>query len=159
MVYNMIQRFKDTNDLGIGWLNDFLQQFPLGLSQDFSCMIGHRDHKTKHLSTQRRVGDFWETKEAYILELDIPGFDKDEIDIEVVPDSFTVSGQQKEQREGEEKQVFIIRKDRRNSRFSQKYMFKVPVDTETAKAIINNGVLHFEVSKTEKSQTRKVHIE
>lgn len=101
--------------------------------------------------------DIKETDKEYIIEADLPGFDKDDIEVEIANDTLTISA--KKEDEKEEKGENYIRKERRRGEFARSFGIR-GVDHNKIAAEYKNGVLTLTLPKTEeeKKQTKKINI-
>ena len=96
--------------------------------------------------------DIYEEDNNYVVEMDIPGFNKDEINIDVEKGYLTISASHDEEKDDEGKNY--IRKERFYG--STKRQFYVgDVDEESIKASFNDGVLKVVVPKKEEISTKK----
>ena len=98
----------------------------------------------------------WEDEGAYHIELDVPGVQRENIDITFDKGTLTIAAERKHD-EGEN-----TRKGWREERFYGKVTrsFSLPetIDVESIAAEMNDGVLRVTVAKTPASQPRKVEI-
>lgn len=101
--------------------------------------------------------DIYEEGNSYVVEMDIPGFKKDEINIDVEKGYLTISASHDEEKNEEEKNY--IRKERIYG--STKRQFYVgDINEESIKANFNDGVLKVVVpKKDEVSNKKKIEIE
>lgn len=103
--------------------------------------------------------DMRETESEYIVEADMPGFDKNSIEIRYENNMLTISGQHDEITE--EKRENYIHRERRRGSFSRTIPVPENVDAEKIKANYNNGVLKVILPKMTPSKPsgRKIEIE
>lgn len=103
--------------------------------------------------------DMKETEKEYILEADLPGFDKNNIEIHHEGNMLTISGKQDEI--VEEKRENYIHKERRRGSFSRTIPLPDNVDADNIKASYTNGVLRLILPKINPSKPkgRKIDIE
>ncbi len=101
--------------------------------------------------------DVNETKDEVIITAELPGVDKNDIEVNVSEDSVEIKAEQKQEirKEGEEG-VFVSRGMRR---FYKLVSLPVPVDPDTAKASYKNGVLEIRIKKAKAPRGRRVEIE
>lgn len=101
--------------------------------------------------------DIYEKDDKYFLEMDIPGFDKKDIDINLDNGYLTVSASHDENLDDSDKNY--IRKERTYVKASRQF-YLGEVDEEKIKAEFNNGILKIVVPKKEEIETkRKIEIE
>jgi len=119
----------------------FEEQWP-----DFPSLLG-RDIFTP-------LADVEETDDAYIVDLDLPGVDKDDIDIEVTGRRLVVSGERKEK----ERTGLLRRQTRTVGQFRYEVTLPDEVNGEGVDANLNDGVLHLRVPKTEGGKRRRIEV-
>lgn len=108
-----------------------------------------------------RYGDIWsppveiqETDDAYLLDVELPGVKRKNVDVEIVGHELIITGevQQKER-------VGVVRRStRRSGRFAYHVTLPEPVDADQIEASLSDGVLEVRVPKSERSQRRKVQL-
>jgi HSP20 family protein len=104
--------------------------------------------------------DLVETEQELILKAELPGVDKDKIQVEVMPDSINLSGEISHERE-EDEQTHHYR-ERFWGRFERSIPLPVEVISEQAKANYRDGILEIHLPKSERARAatpRKVKIE
>jgi len=102
--------------------------------------------------------DMKETDTSYVVEADLPGVAKEDVDIDYKNNYLTIKAKREEKIE--EKKENFVRKERKYGEF--KRMFYVDnVDEENIKATFTDGVLKVELPKTEKAkiETKRIVIE
>jgi HSP20 family protein len=96
--------------------------------------------------------DIEETDDAYVIEAELPGAKREDIDIELDGNELQVTGEIK-QREGK-----FRRRTRRMGRFELRVMLPEGVDGSGVDAKLDGGVLTVRVPKAEKAQRRKIDV-
>lgn len=97
--------------------------------------------------------DIYEKEGKYFIEMDTPGFTKEDIKIESDRGYLTVSVSKNNEINEEEKNY--IRRERSTRQISRSF-YVGDVDTESIKASFNNGVLVIEVPKEEKIDSKRI---
>jgi HSP20 family protein len=102
--------------------------------------------------------DIKEKENEYIVEAELPGVNKEQINIDVRNDRLTISVEQREEI-NEEKHNYI-RRERRYGSMSRSFMVE-NVDEEKIKASLKNGVLTIILPKKEPNKPlgRRIEIE
>ncbi len=101
--------------------------------------------------------DIYEEGNNYVVEMDVPGFKKDEINIDVEKGYLTMSASHNEEKNEEDKNY--IRKERTYGEAKRQF-YVGDVDEEAIKANFNDGVLKVIVPKKEEiSNKKKIEIE
>jgi HSP20 family protein len=97
--------------------------------------------------------DIEETDDAYVIEADLPGVRREDVDIELEGNELQVSGEIK-QREGK-----FRRRTRRVGRFELHVVLPDGIDGDNVEAKLDHGVLSVRVPKAERAQRRKIDVQ
>jgi HSP20 family protein len=97
-----------------------------------------------------------ETNGEVRVQIDVPGMKPDDIDIEIVGNTLTVSGERKEEKE--DKGRTYHRVERRSGEFSRSITLPCEVKEDSVDARYHDGVLVVVMQKTEATRSRKVPI-
>lgn len=109
------------------------------------------------IRTQPVRADVRETDSEYIVEADLPGFDREEIDVVISDGCLTIKAERKEEVKQEEKGY--IHQERKYQRASRSFYIE-GIDQSKVKASHKNGVLTLMLPKqAESSSTRRIEIE
>jgi HSP20 family protein len=100
------------------------------------------------------LADVEDTEDAYLVELDLPGVDKDQITVEVTESELDVHGEIKEK----ERAGVVRRQTRRIGQFDYRTSLPPNSDTEHVSAELTNGVLSVRVPKAEKDKPHRIEI-
>ncbi len=96
--------------------------------------------------------DIYEKDGKYHIEMDVPGFDKKDINIESDKGYLTIKAEHK--MENEDKGKKYIRRERSYGKFTREF-YLGDIDSENIHAEFNNGVLKLEVPTLNKIETKK----
>lgn len=109
-------------------------------------------------ATTPRV-DVRETAEAYILDMDLPGYSEGDIALSLKDRVLTISSAEKETREEkkEDRGEYLIR-ERRETSFLRRFTLPQDIDAEKVEANFRNGVLSVSVPRKPESQPRQILI-
>jgi HSP20 family molecular chaperone IbpA len=99
------------------------------------------------------AADIWETEEAIVIKLDMPGVSKDNMDIQINRDTLTVSGQMDAQPQGG-----MIYGEQRIGAYYREFSLSDDLDHDTVSADMNAGVLTLQVGKAQRLKPRKIEI-
>lgn len=114
--------------------------------------------------------DISETKEAYTIEMDLPGKTEKDINIELDRNVLTISSVKevtketanKEKTETTEKPAEPatkwLLKERRTSKFARRFTLPEDINAEQIAASFKNGVLHIVVPRKELEAPKKIAI-
>lgn len=109
------------------------------------------------LSTWSPTTDITETDDEYIIESDLPGMSKNDIEINVQGNILLIEGE----REKETKEEFnrYLRRERSFGTFKRSFTLPQNVVEDKVKASFKDGVLTVHVPKAEKSKRKTVKID
>lgn len=102
------------------------------------------------------AADVYETDAAVHVCLDVPGFQADEIEIEVSGSTLRVSGAHKAEAEQKGRTYHCI--ERRSGSFARAITLPVSVKDEKVTAECKDGVLNINLPKTEAAKTHRVTV-
>jgi HSP20 family protein len=105
----------------------------------------------------RPLADVHETDEAVVVTMDMPGVEKQDIDISVVEDELRVSAKRKSETEINEQDYH--RRERTYTRFERRVLLPTSIKTEEARAALNNGVLQITLPKVSVITRRRIAID
>lgn len=142
---------------------------PLDELEEFFDRIGRQfqeatDFSKENQKTQKEVSqppdiDLIEKEKNFIVVVDIPGFEEDEIDIEITETTLKIKGKHKKQQKKQEGK--IIKKERTEK--SQKRYIYLPksIDKDKSSAELKNGILKITLPKKKKTKIggKKIDIE
>lgn len=104
--------------------------------------------------------DLTDEGDHYLLEADLPGFDKKDIHLDINDDVLTVSAERHSKIEEKDKKDKVVRIERSYGSYSRQFDVS-GVKTNEIKAKYDNGVLKLTLPKKEKieSNSRRLEIE
>jgi HSP20 family protein len=100
------------------------------------------------------LADVEETDDAYTIDVELPGVDEADIDIEINGRELTVSGELKER----ERTGILRRRTRRVGEFQYAVTLPGDIDAENVSARLENGVLSITVPKSQRARPRRIAI-
>ncbi len=101
--------------------------------------------------------DVYETDHEYVVELEVPGFEQDDLSVEVLDHRLVVRGEYEEDTEKAGRELLLH--ERLERRFERRFDLPVEVDADNVVAECDKGVLTLHVPKTgSKAKPRKVTI-
>jgi HSP20 family protein len=101
--------------------------------------------------------DIREDGDHLVVEAELPGFKKDEVDITLENQTLTISAEKKEENKQEVKGEYLLN-ERRYSRFLRSFTLPPTVDEKSVQAKLENGVLTVSLSKREETKPRKISV-
>jgi HSP20 family protein len=91
------------------------------------------------------MADAHETPEAYVVELEVPGLERDNLDVQVEGSRLVVKGERLPLSQGRPERFY--RMERSYGPFSRSFTFAEPVDAEHVTAHLKDGLLRLELPK------------
>lgn len=102
--------------------------------------------------------DIYEKDNNYYIEMDVPGFKKEEINIECNDGYLKISASKSEEKSDENKNY--LRRERQTSEYSREFYLGKDINEESIKAEFKDGTLNVTIPKKEElSNTKKIEIE
>ena len=98
--------------------------------------------------------DIYEKDGVYNIEMDAPGFKKEDINIEVNDGNLTISVKNEKNTEEKDENKKYIRRERCFGKYERSF-YLGDVDEDNIKASFNNGVLKLTIPKKEVIDTKK----
>jgi HSP20 family protein len=102
------------------------------------------------------AADVYETEDEFVVELEVPGYDESELNIEISDRTLKVTGERTETKE-EAKKTFQLQ-GRLESKFERRFVLPADADTRHMKATFEKGVLRLHTPKRKTAETHKVEI-
>ena len=100
--------------------------------------------------------DIREEANRYVLEADIPGITREDLDISLEESVLTIKGERTVRSEDDHEAY--RRKERSHGSFVRQFTLPDTVNAEAISASINNGVLEIGIPKQEKPVPRKITV-
>lgn len=102
--------------------------------------------------------DMTETEQAYEIQADMPGVEKEDLKVAIDRQRITIEGECRkanERREGEN----VVYSERSARKFMRSFTLPTEVDDAAAQAKLENGVLHLTLPKKQGSEARRLTIQ
>lgn len=100
--------------------------------------------------------DVAETDDAYRLSLDLPGIDRDTLDVTLDDGTLKISGERRHQSERTDGRVHRV--ERAHGRFFRSFALGNDVDPDAIEASYDDGVLDVRIGKSAKAQPRRIQV-
>ena len=153
----MFERREDDIYTGFGELERFF-------NRAFADLFGGREHTllapaegALEQAERKPFTDIQETEKEVIVTSELPGMEKDEIEIDVSEDEVEISAEKKYEEEKEVEEY--VHRERSYRRFKSAFSLPAAVDPKRAKATYKNGVLEVTLPKTNPGKKKKVRVE
>lgn len=146
MMFDLIPFGRHREDALSQWMKSFNDAF----NDDFFMPL-----KSQAMSFRT---DIRETENAYLVEAELPGFQKNEIEIDYVSPYLTIKAVRKEDNNVEDSKQQIVRKERRYGEYVRRFYVQ-DIDEEAIRASLKDGVLKLEVPKRGQTKSKRIQIE
>lgn len=103
----------------------------------------------------RPTVDLFETQEALVLRLDLPGVDRESLDVQLTDDELVVKGERKWVAE---ERGTCVHSERPYGQFQRAFKVGLPVQHDRVEASYKDGVLTVLVPKAETARPRKIAV-
>ncbi len=101
--------------------------------------------------------DIYETENAYVLNAELAGLTKDQIDIDINDGTLTIKGEKKFEEKVEKDNY--VRVERSYGNFSRSFVLSDDVAPEGITANYKEGVLEVTLPKKEEAQSKEIKVE
>ena len=98
--------------------------------------------------------DIEETEDAWVIEAEVPGVDRKDVNVELRDSELIITGDIKEK----ERKGIIRRQTRRKGQFEYRVTLPGQTDQEHIEAKIHDGVLTVRVPKSETAKPRQIEV-
>ncbi|HXV96215.1 MAG TPA: Hsp20/alpha crystallin family protein [Gaiellaceae bacterium] len=102
------------------------------------------------------AADVFERGDEFVVELEVPGFEEKELEIQVTDHTLVVSGRRAEEKEDEEKAYH--RRERLEKSFERRFALPPEADVDAVTADFEKGVLEIHAPKLQAAKPRTVEI-
>lgn len=93
--------------------------------------------------------DLLDEDDAYELIADLPGYDRDDIDLTIADGALHIEAERSESTEEADPAIDYVRRERRRSRVTRTIRLPEPIEEDAAEARYANGVLTVNLPKRE----------
>lgn len=101
--------------------------------------------------------DLYETAEAYVVESELPGFDRDDLEVTLDQGTLTIRGR-RETRTERDSEDFHLR-ERATGQFERSFGLPRSIEAENVEARFDQGVLRVEIPKAAEAKSREIDVE
>ncbi|QQG50298.1 MAG: Hsp20 family protein [Candidatus Berkelbacteria bacterium] len=165
---NIVQQATD-NEIQEGGEQSKMQLAPWSpfqamdrMQEEMSEMVNRnfgRGDWSRALGTVAGAMNIHETDKEYEIELQVPGYAEDDVQIEMTEDTLTITGTKKHD-ENEKEGKNVVRREWQHSEFSRSIRFATPIKEDKVEAKLENGTLKIVAPKVEpaKPKTTKIQV-
>ncbi|SNZ06525.1 HSP20 family protein [Persephonella hydrogeniphila] len=126
------------------------------LNKVFNELVPTPKSEVAEVTTWNPRVDIYEKDNKLIIEAEIPGAKKEDVEVKIKDNAVVIKGEVK--REEEEKEKTYYRSERFYGVFERVIPLPVEVKTEEAKATFENGILKIEIPKVSEEKEVKIEV-
>ena len=108
------------------------------------------------LDIEPPVVDFYKEKDDLVVKAELPGIEKQDIEVNVTDHTLTIKGEKKKEEKAEEANYY--RSERSFGSFRRTLELPSDVKAEKVKASFRNGILEVRLPKTEVAKTKEIEV-
>jgi len=125
-----------------------------GLLDDLS-RVAARPMSLLHEAPDYPAVNVWSNADSLAVTAELPGIDQDSLQISVVDDTLTISGQRPDDTPDGAK---LLRRERVARSFTRSLRLPYPVDSDQAEARYRNGILCVVLPRNEADKPRRIEV-
>ncbi|WP_457625710.1 Hsp20/alpha crystallin family protein [Persephonella sp.] len=126
------------------------------LNKVFNELVPTPKSEVAEITTWNPRVDIYEKDNKLIIEAEIPGAKKEDVEVKIKDNAVVIRGEVK--KEEEEKEKTYYRSERFYGVFERVIPLPVEVKTEEAKATFENGILKIEIPKVSEEKEVKIEV-
>src|SRR5690348_11337949 len=100
--------------------------------------------------------DIYETADRFVIAAELPGFSREQVQVQVHGSEVTLSGEQPRQAIAGER---VLQIERGHGRFSRSFALDAPIDAEAVSADLKDGVLTITLPKLASRGPQRVDVQ
>jgi HSP20 family protein len=112
--------------------------------------------RTEGVELTAPVVDLYEEKDDIVVKAELPGIDKNNIEVNLADHTLTIKGEKKKEEEIKEENYY--RSERSYGSFVRTLELPKDVHTDKVKATFKNGILEVRLPKTEEAKAKEVKV-
>jgi HSP20 family protein len=111
-----------------------------------------------HAETWAPATDVYETADAYVITLEVPGLQRDQIELSLEDGRLIIRGRRPDRSAAEGKVVHYHQVERGHGSFARTVGFADKVDADRVSADLTNGVLTITLPKVPEPPARRIEV-
>jgi HSP20 family protein len=151
-----LMRVNQPDFLGLTSL-DALNNLRQEVNRLFECTYGENVPGSDLFAGWAPPLDLSEDQNNLIVEVELPGVKKDDLEVSVHNGVLSISGERPVV-ESEQKDATYYRQERFHGRFHRSITLPKPVELDAVKADYRNGILTVTLPKTEEARPRQIEV-
>ena len=100
--------------------------------------------------------DIYESADGYVIQVDLPGVEKQDVSVEVKENILTISGERKA--DGPDQEDSYYRRERNCGTFQRSFSLRSLIAPDQIKASFKNGVLKVVIPRPEEEKPKQVAV-
>jgi len=112
--------------------------------------------RTDDLLTNAPALDVFEDKDDLVVKAELPGMEKDNVEVNLTDHTLTIRGEKKKEEEVKEEKCY--KSERSYGSFVRTLQLAATVATDKVKASFKNGVLEVRLPKTEEAKKKEIKV-
>ena len=138
-------------------MNNLLQTAPFTPFERLSTLMEDMFPASTMLKTVWNPAvDIKETDTQYTFQAELPGLNREDLDVEFVGDTLVIRGTREETKE--EKGEGFIRRERQSGSFYRSFRIDTPINQDEINAEYKDGLLTVTVPKAEPVKTQRISV-
>lgn len=137
-------------------LREFLPTNFVEFDSLLNQVLGPNGLRVGHYNATKWPAGIWEDENAYHVELDVPGIQRENVDVTLDKGVLTITVERKHDESDTTRKGW--RDERYYGKVTRSFTLPETIDAESIAAEMNNGVLHVSVAKSPAAQPRKIEI-
>jgi HSP20 family protein len=112
--------------------------------------------RTEGFTTNVPALDVFEEKDELVVKAELPGMEKDNVEVNLTNHTLTIKGEKKKEEEVKEEKYY--RSERSYGSFVRTLQLPADVQADKVKASFKNGVLEVRLPKTEEAKAKEIKV-
>jgi HSP20 family protein len=101
--------------------------------------------------------DVYEDKDDLVVKAELPGLDKDNVEVDLTDHTLIIKGEKKKEEEAKEENYY--RSERSYGTFVRTLQLPKDVQADKVKASFKNGILEVRMPKTEEAKAKEIKVQ
>ncbi len=139
-----------------GWQRDIERMFDDFFWKRVSPLWSERWWPSREIGFSVPPIDLYEKKDEIIAKVELPGLEKDEVQVNITDNLLTIKGEKKREEEIEEEDYY--RAERSYGSFSRSVDLPKEVQVEKARASFKNGILEVRLPKSDEAKKKETKV-
>jgi HSP20 family protein len=142
-------------------IENALSDFDRYFESFFGDTLSPADRIFRSMETRLPSVDVRETEKAYVMEMELPGYDEKNIEIRIDSGNLSIESrldETKEEKQNDKAVESYLLRERRQSTFKRSFKLPENADSESVSASFKNGILSLEIGKKAEAQAKVIQI-